>query len=83
MVYENRNIVLSFTNASYIVSYPDHHALRRKGGLALLRFVEFLQLESDHVSNGITIAHVIAFGKTELQELCKPPQYAARFLVRK
>ena len=41
----------------------------------LLRFAEFLQLgfpKSDHVSNGITIAHVIAFGKIELQELCKP-----------
>ena len=37
-----------------------------------------LQLDfpkSDHVSNSNTIAHVIAFGKTELQELCKP-QYA-------
>ena len=31
----------------------------------VLRFAEFLQLgfpKSDHVSNGITIAHVIAFG---------------------
>ena len=42
--------------------------------VTLLRFAEFLQLgfpKSDHVSNGITIAHVIAFGKTELQELYK------------
>ena len=40
--------------------------------MILLRFAEFLQLgfpKSDHVSNGITIAHVIAFGKIELQEL--------------
>ena len=32
-------------------------------------------LKSNHMSNGIAIAHVIAFGKTELQELCKP-QYS-------
>ena len=48
---------------------PTHYSRK------LLQFAEFLQLgfpKSDHVSNGITIAHVIAFGKTELQELCKP-----------
>ena len=41
----------------------------------VLRYAEFLQLgfpKSDHVSNTNTIAHVISFGKTELQELCKP-----------